>query len=838
MGQGNIKIPLTPAQYPQFGTLWPQKISPKGNWASYAIQYESGMDTLFVRHEKGSPAYSFPSGREGYFNGDSAFLCLVADKLIIQDLKTGTAKAIAGVARYRIIADGNMAVFHSINDGGETLTIYNSLGLPLREFGKVTAVGFNDSTDKMVYCSNDGHVSRMCIAALTGRLTNELLISGPSAGFSHPVWKKETIAFTSLGPAAVLYSYNTKSKLLKSYPGITGSAGGMKLSGEYGSLYISGDQKRIFFHLIENDMVKQEGGVQVWNSLDRQLYPNRQRYGDQARKNKIAVWDLERNDTAQLTDSQYQFETLNGAADKLIASTVSNKPSLHLQHESKNIWVTDISSGVRREILTENPVTLQSIIASPGGRYISYTDGHNWWLYNLFSGTSKNITKEIPFPVFNEAHNKPSSPELYGSAGWVKGDRAMLVYDRFDIWEISPSDGVPVRLTFGRERGYSYRVVQGQPELSGYEFSNNIARSVDLEKGLMLQVTDVENQVIGYSLLNGDGKMIPLVKPLSKTSHLYKAAIADKYIYMEQDFDIPRQLMHLSMPGGKRKTIFKSNPQQEKYLWGRSEKISFNYNGRTLSAALYYPANFVSAKMYPMIVQVYERQSPYVHEFTNPSYLEQGGFNITNYTANGYFVLLPDIGYEIGNTGNSATGSVNAAVDAVLAHGHVSADKVGLIGHSFGGFETAIIITNTDRFAAAVSGSAWTDLVSGYFSIGKNTMTADFWRYEQDQLRLGKSPYEDIVPYIDNSPVLRADAVNTPLLSWAGLQDETINPYQSIEFHLALRRLGKINTLLLYPTEPHMLLEPLNQEDLSKRIEQWFGHYLKGEPAQGWMMPR
>jgi dipeptidyl aminopeptidase/acylaminoacyl peptidase len=234
-------------------------------------------------------------------------------------------------------------------------------------------------------------------------------------------------------------------------------------------------------------------------------------------------------------------------------------------------------------------------------------------------------------------------------------------------------------------------------------------------------------------------------------------------------------------------------------------------------------------------VHIYERQFQFLNDYMNPSSYVGDGFNSTNFTAQGYFVLFPDMVFETANVGKSATACVLSAVDAVLAKGVVDPKKVGLIGHSFGGYTTDLIITQTDRFATAVAGAAWTDLISSYLYVGTTFYRPDFYRAEHDQLRIGQSLFEDTESYLKNSPVLQASNVKTPLLAWTGEQDRHIHYLQSMEFYLALRRLNKTHTLLVYPDEEHTLWKPKNQKDLTLRVEQWFNYYLKNETFHSWM---
>ncbi|UUF13135.1 MULTISPECIES: alpha/beta hydrolase family protein [Flavobacterium] len=159
----------------------------------------------------------------------------------------------------------------------------------------------------------------------------------------------------------------------------------------------------------------------------------------------------------------------------------------------------------------------------------------------------------------------------------------------------------------------------------------------------------------------------------------------------------------------------------------------------------------------------------------------------------------------------------------------------GLIGHSFGGYETDFIITQTSLFAAAVAGSAITDLTSFYLSIGTASGKPDIWRLESQQWRMGKSLYEDRAGYNRNSPIEHVKNITTPLFSWTGGSDKEVHPEQSIEFYVAMRRLKKQHIMAVYPEEGHTVNNPANQKDLSIRLHQWFDYYLKDEAPAAWI---
>ncbi|CAN0367174.1 unnamed protein product, partial [Ectocarpus sp. 4 AP-2014] len=197
------------------------------------------------------------------------------------------------------------------------------------------------------------------------------------------------------------------------------------------------------------------------------------------------------------------------------------------------------------------------------------------------------------------------------------------------------------------------------------------------------------------------------------------------------------------------------------------------------------------------------------------------------YTADGYLVFYPDIRYKLNDPGVSAVGCIEAGVRAMISKGLVDKDHIGLIGQSFGGYETAFAITQTNLFATAVAGAAVTDLVSWYHTLGtRDHDRTNMFFFEDGQYRFKDSFYKNPKAYLRNSSLHHAANINTPLLLWTGEEDHHVDWHQSIELYLGLRRLDKECRLLIYPKEGHSLLKPKNQVDLTRRIKDWFDKYL------------
>jgi dipeptidyl aminopeptidase/acylaminoacyl peptidase len=249
---------------------------------------------------------------------------------------------------------------------------------------------------------------------------------------------------------------------------------------------------------------------------------------------------------------------------------------------------------------------------------------------------------------------------------------------------------------------------------------------------------------------------------------------------------------------------------------------------------LYKPENFDSTRKYPMIIYYYERYSErlYSHFVPSPS---RSTVNFPYYNSNGYLVFVPDIAYTTGQPGQDAYNSVMSGTLELMKRPYVDEKNIGLQGQSWGGYQTAWLVTRTGLFKAAMAGAPVSNMTSAYGGIRYESGRVREFQYEHTQSRIGGNLWEKRELYIDNSPLFFADRITTPLLIMSNDNDGAVPHTQGIEFFTALRRLGKPAWMLVYNGEEHNLTKRPNRMDLSLRMSQFFDHYLKGEPMPLWM---
>ena len=286
---------------------------------------------------------------------------------------------------------------------------------------------------------------------------------------------------------------------------------------------------------------------------------------------------------------------------------------------------------------------------------------------------------------------------------------------------------------------------------------------------------------------------------------------------------------------GHMRQISEANPQQDDYLWGSVDLIEWtSLDGIPLKGMLYKPEGFDAAKKYPMMVYFYEKMSNGLHRHRPPA-TARSSISFSFYASRGYLVFVPDIPYKVGYPGESALNAVVPGVTALINKGFVDEENIGVQGHSWGGYQIAYMVTETNLFKAAEAGAPVSNMTSAYGGIRWGSGMSRMFQYEKTQSRIGGSLWQYPLRYIDNSPLFQADKIETPILMMHNDDDGAVPWYQGIEFFVALRRLGKPVWMLNYNGEPHGLQKYQNKRDFAIRMQQFFDHYLKGAPAPVWM---
>ncbi|SHF49763.1 Prolyl oligopeptidase family protein [Chryseobacterium arachidis] len=305
---------------------------------------------------------------------------------------------------------------------------------------------------------------------------------------------------------------------------------------------------------------------------------------------------------------------------------------------------------------------------------------------------------------------------------------------------------------------------------------------------------------------------------------------------IEENFNLPDGLYYIAGSGKKKKLLYQTNPQDTAASKLKVEVVHYrNSLGVLLKGILTYPVNYDSGRKYPMVVRVYQRQSSASSHYISAD-VGQDGFSKRLLIEKGYFVFQPDIVFDHRGTGVSSLDCVNKALGALEAHSSIDFSKVGLMGHSMGGYETNFIATQSKRFAAYISGSSVANTVQAYFSYNRLFEVPDYARYEYGQFDMNVPYSENRELYDQNNPVNYVQNVNAPVLLWAGSKDTNVVPEQTEAFYVGLLRNRKSVIALHYRDQSHSLgfMTP-ETFDLNRRVMEWWDFFLKGKKDVEWI---
>jgi dipeptidyl aminopeptidase/acylaminoacyl peptidase len=567
--------------------------------------------------------------------------------------------------------------------------------------------------------------------------------------------------------------------------------------------------------------------VVIWHWLDKRLQSMQQVQAGRDKKfNYLCIYHIKEKKFLRLADDE--LRSVNVAPKHRWAIGRDNREyelSGNLEgRRYQDIYVVDLKTGSRKLALKK---CRWFFTTSPDGtHFLYYQDGH-YYTYEMATGKKYNITKDVPTSFINEEddHNV-IKPPIRTRFGWVKDGVSVLLYDNWDVWNVPVHGGKGTNLTVrGKKEGIRYRSrFRLDPEEKG----------IDLKKPLYISTYGEWTKKGGVARIDKGKPGAKMLLWDDASFSIRKAEKADVYFYTRQTYKDYSDYWVTDKSLKKGKKITEANPQQKEFLWSDGS-ILIDYKsdkGDKLQGALFLPANYEKGKSYPTIVYIYEKVSQGLNRYYAPS---ARGFNKTVYTSRGYAVLMPDIVYKMNDPGMSSVWCVLPAIKAAVATGVVDKDRIGIHGHSWGGYQSSFLVTQTDIFKACVTGAPLTNMISMYSSIYWNSGSANQPIFESSQGRFTGGYWENIEAYTRNSPVYYAENVKTPLIILHNDKDGAVDWNQGIEYFNTLRRLGKSVVMLQYKGENHGLRKPANQKDYNTRMREFFDHHLRGKPAPKWL---
>ena len=582
--------------------------------------------------------------------------------------------------------------------------------------------------------------------------------------------------------------------------------------------------------LYDIDAIISGRGLDIWHGEDPLI-----------KTQEIITWNRRKNHL-------YTSVVHLGRKDNWVQLADKTMPEVRIAHNSKRVlgynnepyqkeitwdgsysdwYLVDVNSGDRTSLLTRYGSWPE---LSPSGQQVLWYADKHWHLHTVATNKTQNLTEALEVPFYNEDHDYPSEVPGYGVAGWTKGDEQVLIYDKFDIWSFTTRDGRSINITggLGRAEHRIFRVIDS--DRSG----NPVGKNGEL---LLSSYHDLRKNFGFYSTGLEDTKVTPLLEDDKKFTFVAKASESDAILYKREAYD---EFPNLWVATDASFTAVKQHTQlhmdlKERWNWGTAELVDWlSTDGTYMQGVVIKPDNYDPNKRYPIMTYYYRFFTDRLHDFNEPKTNHRPVF--AQYVSDDYVVFLPDVRFEIGRPGFAATKSVVPGIQKLVEMGIADSDKLGLHGHSWSGYQTAFIVTQTDIFDAAVSGAPVSNMTSAYGGIRWASGMARSFQYEKTQSRIGKTLVEAPLVYLENSPVFYADKITTPMLIQHGDDDGAVPWYQSIEMYIAMRRYNKDVIFLQYHGEPHHLQRFENKLDYAIRMKEYFDYYLKGVGEPEWII--
>ncbi len=876
---------MTPETYDIWNAMQQVKISPNGYWVAYTIAPGKGDKTVVLYNTRNGEESTYERSHSPQFDYSNAFLTLKTslsydslqalklkkvkkeklpkDSISIISLVSSMTDKIADVEKYlmpkksgglialsvkgkTVKKDSTLVKDHN-SENGRPLLIYDYNIDTFYSFDYVKDFQWSDKGSRLLMHSSGVDSTNLDIISLYD--------------FNN---KKETIIHTQKGKyfdlsinkdgsqVSFLIDADTTKTTPRKYDLYLWQQGknnaqkiadssknfipeGWQISNN-GVTRFSEDKSKLYFNIAPIQMQEDstiveddKAVVEIWNYQDPLLYTmQNKRSKREKEKTYSVVYHISKKKFVKLNDTvdpEQSIDTKNNSKYIISYNEIPYQKNISWKgYAYKDLYLTNIENGDKEKIATKidgNPSL------SPKGKYITWysREDTTWVSYNIKKKKRTILTKG---KFYNEKDDRPTFPSRSGPLEWIGDDKSVLLYDHYDLWITKPGGGsTPFNLTNGREKNIRYRHVRIDRDI----------RHLPADTMILLKLFNDISKESGYAYLNLKTKTLTPIEsgPYNYTTRITKAEKSDDLLYTKENFNTYPNLILTNTNFQNQKIITDINPQQSEYKWGDIKLVEWSdKNGKNKNGLLVTPQDFDANKKYPMMVNFYEKSSDRLYNHRAP-YPHRSTINYSYWANKGYVIFNPDIDYTEGQPGKNALDDVTLGVQAMIDRGFVDKDRIGIQGHSWGGYQIAHIITKTDMFRCAAAGAPVVNMVSAYGGIRWGTGMSRMFQYERTQSRLGATLWEKPELYLENSPIFNIDKINTPVLILHNDKDGAVPWYQGIEFFVGMRRLGKPAWMLNYNDEPHWPLKRANRIDFNIRLEQFFDHYLKDAPMPLWM---
>jgi len=566
------------------------------------------------------------------------------------------------------------------------------------------------------------------------------------------------------------------------------------------------------------------------------------------------------------TVTLYQADSIDSPGNSGISAPIANLDAIALH----DLVLIDCASGRAVTIVRDQRIEGYSL--SPDGRYVGYAEPKSFSRPGSYKRVFDLLTVNL---LTGQEHVLASNILLNDDFSWSP-DSSVVTYATYGADEKSyefyaaPAGGGPVRkvATVAHETldGLWLKPVWGRGAelfyfiLDGVLWRGSVVRGETSELARIpdRRITNTISQLHGqlWTIENGKATVVLAHDDDGKQDGFYKIDLltgkstklleegkcyrckwssyitavsgdGEHLIYVSEDAQHSPDIWTTGPTFRNAQQLTHLNPQFEKYKMGSARVIDWwSDDGERLHGALMLPSNYEAGKKCPLLVSVYPGMV--ASNAYDTFGFGTGYFNMQLFATRGYAVLFPDTTEQVGERFAGLVKSVLPGVSKVVEMGIADPERVGVMGHSQGGFATLALLVGTSRFKAAMAVDGWGDSTA-YYGVMSDDGTG--YQYGQAERQLGASPWQRPTTYIQNSPVYYLDRVTAPLLLVHGSEDDSHPSFLADEVYVGLRRLGKRVEYAKYMNEGHVPADwsYANQVDYANRALAWFKTYLNRE---------
>ena len=874
-------------------------LAPNGSWMAYVQDRLEDEDSLYVKALDGDQLYVAPRGASPAFSRDSRWVAYLVSPpgeddgarpaagprgqppgpgqrpgqgsrqgrtMVLRNLAGGDSTTFADVASLSFPENTGLLLIRKRgpeNDAGyegADLVVHDLASRTSLNLGNVSEFSVNEPGTHLAYLvdAKDDAGNGLYLLELATRAVAPL--STGQVTYARLTWNEEEDALTVLkgeipegkvqrdNQLLVLRSLEQPYQVQVLDPATTESFPEGFVLSELSAPSWSDDSERIFVGIKEQADEREEledrAGVDVWHWADVEVQSVQE---VRANRNRDRTWssvvNLGGRTLSFIRLADETVETVSQAGDSRWG--IGRDPT---PYEYEIAWGGSKSDFYRVNLDTGE----RALMAEGVGRAMGSSPDGSWWLFlrseeviarELDSGEEVNLTQSSGVDFINRRDDHPYELPAYGVAGWSDDGESVLLNHRFDVWEVALDGSEASSLTAGvgdrdqiRFRVTTLESSGGGRGFRGFGRGGGSDQEIDLDEPVLLTAYGEWTKKGGYWEVEKGDEPGPLIWLDKAVGRPIKASDSERIIFSEQTFvEFPDYWVSDTRFRTPRK-VTDANPQQADFAWSPG-RVLIDYTddrGNQLQATLGLPAGYEEGKRYPMLVYFYELMSSRHHNYQGPTYDDRP--HMATYASNGYLVLQPDIVYTIGEPGSSALDDLTAVIEKVIELGYADPERIGLQGHSWSGYQSSFVVTQTDLFAAVVTGAPPTNLISFYNTLYRSSGTVQQGITEVGQVRMGTTPLEDFDLYVSQSPIHQAENITTPFMILHGMEDGSVDWMQGLEYYNMARRLGKEVIFLSYAGEGHHLSRKENRIDFLIRMTQFFDHHLKGTQPAKWMV--